>query len=41
METNVRVVLMNEVVFEFPTSCEDSGPGGNKLWNQHMPCKFF
>jgi hypothetical protein len=41
MEADVRVVPMKEVVFEFPTSYEDTGPEGDKLWNELMPCKFF
>jgi hypothetical protein len=31
---------MKEVVFEFPTSYEDTGPEGDELWNELMPCKI-
>src|ERR1700712_1319710 len=30
---------MKEVVFEFPTQYQDTGPEGDKLWNDLMPCK--
>lgn len=32
---------MNEVVFEFPTQYQDTGPEGDKLWNDLMPCKSY
>jgi hypothetical protein len=31
---------MKEVVFEFPTSYEDTGLEGDELWNELMPCRI-
>jgi hypothetical protein len=35
----MKVVPMEEVVFEFPAQYQDTGPEGDKLWNDLMPCK--
>jgi hypothetical protein len=36
----MRIVPMKEVVFEFPTQYQDTGPEGDKLWNDLMPREF-
>ena len=30
---------MKEMRFDFPTEYEDTGPEGDKLWNDMMPSK--
>jgi len=33
----MKIVPVKEVVFEFPTQYQDTGPEGDKLWNDLMP----
>lgn len=32
---------MKEMKFDFPTEYEDTGPEGDKLWNDLMPSEPF
>ena len=37
----MRIVPLKEVIFEFPTRYEDTGPEGDELWNELMPREFL